>query len=486
MISKSKYLQGLQCPKLLWVAINDKKRMPEVDASTQHIFDQGHVIGELATKCYEEGIEVPFDNFKGNIERTKELLLKRKPLFEAGILVDNLFARPDILNPVGDDEWDIIEVKSSTSVKDVNIQDVSFQKYLYEKAGLKIRKCFLMYINNKYVKDGGIDHKQLFVQEDITEDVKSAMVGIQERLEEMFKILKGNEPNCKIGRHCKDPYSCDLMSECKAFLPENSVDDLCCGGKKTFDLIEKGILSIKDIPEDYKLTPRQTIQRECEIEEKPHIDKEEISKWLDKLIYPLYYFDFETIGPAIPLFDGTKPYQPIPFQFSLHIQNEPGGELIHHSFLADGQDDPRIALLQAMRDYIGDEGNLIAYCQSFEIGRLKECAEAFSEYKEWIETLIPRFIDLYVPFSKFWYYNPIQKGSASIKKVLPAVTGESYDDMEIGNGSLASLEYERVTYGDNVSDEDRETVRTNLEKYCGLDTEGMVWIIDKLREMGEE
>src|SRR3989338_7221346 len=161
LLSKSKYLIGLQCPKYLWIAINKPEEIPEVDEATQHRFDQGHLVGGLAKKWFPKGIDIDSEDFKENIEKTKELLKQHKILFEAGILADNIYSRADILNPIGKEEWDIIEVKSATEVKDVNIHDISFQKHCYEKFGLKIRKCFLMCINNQYIRQGEIDPKEL-------------------------------------------------------------------------------------------------------------------------------------------------------------------------------------------------------------------------------------------------------------------------------------------------------------------------------------
>src|SRR3972149_698402 len=172
MLSNSRYLNGLQCPRLLWIATNEPERMPEPDVATQHIFDQGHLVGELAKKLFPGGIDVPAGNFMGNIELTKSLIQKRKPLFEAGILSGKIYSRVDILNPVNDDEWDIIEVKSSTSVKDVNLHDVSFQQLCWENGGLKIRKCFLAYINNQYVRNGEINPEELFTLQDISDEVE--------------------------------------------------------------------------------------------------------------------------------------------------------------------------------------------------------------------------------------------------------------------------------------------------------------------------
>ena len=239
LLTKSKYLLFLQCPKLLWINFNDPDLVPEVDEAQQHIFDQGTLVGELATSLFPKGIFIKSDNFMENIKKSKELLKEKKPLFEAGFMFENIFSRADILKPVKD-EWDIIEVKSSTEVKDINIQDVSFQKYCYEKCGLKIRKCFLMVINNEYIRKGKLEPKKLFKLEDITEDVNKAIKGIQDRINEALKIISQKKKFEKsIGPHCKKPYACALFDECWGFLPENSVFNLYRGGKKSFKLFEE-------------------------------------------------------------------------------------------------------------------------------------------------------------------------------------------------------------------------------------------------------
>jgi len=208
--------------------------------------------------------------------------------------------------------------------------------------------------------------------------------------------------------------------------------------------------------------------------------KDSIKKFIGKLNYPLYYLDFETINPVIPLFDGMKPYQRIPFQFSLHIVQE-DGSTEHLSFLAEGKSDPRKKFVAELKNVLGNSGSIIVYNQSFEQGLLRELAETFPKYLEWVISLTPRFVDLIIPFRKFHYYNPVQKGSASIKKVLPAVTGKSYDGMYIADGMTASIRYIESEFGD-CSESKRKKIRNSLEKYCGLDTEGMIWIIDELKK----
>ncbi len=209
LLSKSKYLSGLQCPKYLWIQINELERIPETDPVTQHVFDQGHEIGHLAKKLFPGGIDIPQDNFMGNINMTKELLKERKPLFEAGILAGKLYSRVDILSPAGEEVWDIVEVKSSTSVKDVHINDVAFQRYCCNQSGLNIRKCYLALINNQYVKDGEIDPEGLFNIHDVTDQVEESSVGIPDRIDDILGVM--NQETCPemiIGPHCRDPYAC--------------------------------------------------------------------------------------------------------------------------------------------------------------------------------------------------------------------------------------------------------------------------------------
>jgi len=485
LLSKSKYLTGLQCPKYLWLQIHESERIPEVDAVTQYVFDQGHLVGEYAKKLFPGGIDIPHDDFMDNIVATRKLLVDRKPLFEAGILSGNIYSRLDILNPVDEDEWDIIEIKSSTSVRDVHIDDVSFQKFCCEKAGLKIRTCKLGFINNQYVKKGEIDPKELFILEDISTQVEEASAGIEERVSDLLEVISNKAcPEMAIGQHCLAPYECTLRMECWGFLPENSVFDLRGGKTKQFSLWEQGILSIKDIPDDIPLSRQQQIQKECVMTGNVHVEKEEIRQFLSRLKYPLYYLDFETFGPAIPIYDGTRPYQDIPFQFSLHVVEGEGAEPVHHSFLAEGGDDPRPQILSELQGLLGSEGSVIAYNAGFEEGVLKELVEAFPEYTRWLEGILTRMVDLLYPFTNFHYYHASQKDTASLKKVLPAVTGKGYEEMGIGAGMDASVAFARITCGD-ATQEEISRVRADLLEYCKLDTEGMIWVVDKLRELSD-
>jgi hypothetical protein len=326
-VSKSKFLQGSQCNKLLWFAYNEKDQIPESDAAQQAIFDQGHEVGALAKSLFLGAVEVGEGviDFEQVLQQSLEAVKSRKPLFEAGFVYRDGFARVDILNPVGNDQWDIIEVKSSTGVKEVNLLDLAFQAFVYNGAGLKIRRCYVMHVNRDYVRRGAIDPKKFFKRVNVTKLVSALSKNIEAQLKEMFATIRLREhPEIKIGSHCNDPSECPLQDKCWAFLSDDSVFNLYYGGKKSWRLLGDGIFRLKDIPDDVDLTDRQTIQRTVSLTGLPHIDRKALARFLKRLKYPISYLDFETINTAIPLFDGLTPYQQVPFQIQLAPRRHAG------------------------------------------------------------------------------------------------------------------------------------------------------------------
>lgn len=474
ILSKSKYLNGLQCPRFLWNSFNDPSKIPESTLFDEYKFEQGNEIGQIAKKLFPEGIDIPEDPIKENLKKTQELLPKRKILFEAAIPYENIYSRADILIPVNKDEWDLIEVKAGTKVKNINLHDVSFQKFCYEKAGLKIRKCFVIHTNKEYVKKGKIDPKKLLIKKDVTKEVSKLIDNVEENIEYMFQIISSKKPpELTYKKLCKEGYHNCKKDGCLIGLPKDSVFNLCNGMGKPYKLHEMGIDSIIDIPSDFKLTGKQEIQKKNEV----YVNKEAIKHFLKTLSYPLYYLDFETIDFAIPKFDNSKPWQKIPFQYSLHVVKKEGKKPEHFDFLADGSEDPRPKFLSELKKVLGDNGSIVVYNQAFEIGRLKELGENLPEYKKWVESVLDRVVDLLVPFRNFSYYNPSQKGSFSIKEVLPALTGKGYEGMDISDGGTASVEFCNMAY------ENGKDVRKDLLKYCGLDTLAMMWIVEKLKKI---
>lgn len=483
-ISKSKFLQGLQCPKLLWSACNAKHLFPEVDAALQAVFDQGHAVGGFAKRMFPNGIEIDTDpaDFEGGLQLTKKSLPLRRPIFEATLSANGGYARADILNPVGRNEWDIIEVKSTTSVKEVHFPDLAFQTWVFTEAGIKIRRCFLCHINNEFVRHGEIDPREFFTLRDVTAEVAALSEGIADQVGEMGKTIRAARcPDIQIGRQCDSPYTCPLHERCWSFLPPQNVLDLYDDKKgRGWDLLNRGVLRIAEIPADYSLSAKQEIQRAVAIDGKPHVKPAQIHAFLKGLEYPLHFLDFETFSTAIPLFDGTRPYEQIPFQFSLHIVRKAGAKPEHRKFLAAGRSDPRPEFMRQLQSAVEPSGSIVAFNASFEKSRMTECAEVLPNFRSWVAGVNRRVVDLLIPFRGFNFYHPDQGGSASMKMVLPALTGKDYKSLEIQEGEAASREFLRVTFTD-VSESERKGVRRALDLYCGQDTEGMIWILDALR-----
>ena len=483
-ISKSKFLQGLQCPKLIWSSYNAKHLFPKVDDALQSVFDQGHEIGAFAKRMFPNGIEIDVapSDFESAIQLTRKHLSSRRPIFEATLSANGGYARADILYPVGKDEWNLIEVKSTTGFEPIHIPDLAFQAWVFTKAGIKIRQCFLCHINNKFVRHGEVDPKEFFTMRDVTAEVSAYSSKIVDQISEMGKTIRAAKcPDIQIGQQCKKPHKCALYERCWSFLPVNNVLELRNDKKgRGWDLLKRGILKIARIPKIYPLSEKQEIQRATVISGKPYVELKQIQSFLRKMEHPIHFLDFETFQKAVPIFDGTRPYEQIPFQFSLHIIQKAGAKPEHRKFLADGRNDPRAEFMRQLKSSVLSSGSILVFNASFEKSRLKECAAFMPKYQKWVTSLNRRIVDLEKPFSAFNYYNPKQGSRTSMKLVLPALTGKDYKGLEIQEGGAASREFIRVTFGD-VTKSERKQVRKALDEYCGQDTEGMVWILDALR-----
>jgi hypothetical protein len=346
---------------------------------------------------------------------------------------------------------------------------------------LQVRGCYLCRINPDFVRHGTVDPQKFFILEDVTNQTANLGQSVEDKLDDMFKTIRRSaHPEVPIGPRCDNPYTCPLRDHCWSFLPEANVTTLYRGGGKRFKLLAKGITGLTEIPDDFPLTDNQKIQRRAAKTGQPHVDKPAIRAFLKKIKYPASFLDFETFGTAIPLFDGVRPYERIPFQFSLHVVRSPGAEAGHHKFLADGTHDPRRGFMRRLREALPTKGSVVAFNAGFELGLLNECCDLLPEFRPWVRSVQRRIVDLLVPFREFRFYHPKQNGSASMKSVLPALTGRGYDHLAIQDGTMASLQYLRAAFG-NVSVEGRAAVRKQLDDYCGLDTEGMIWIVDSLR-----
>jgi hypothetical protein len=466
-ISKSKYISGLQCHKLLWHQYNAKELIPPVDESQQAVFNQGHEVGRRARQLYPGGVLVERERWDmdGLLEDTARALaaggsLQGEAIYEAAFLGGGVYAQVDILVPTGDGRWDIVEVKSSTSVKSVYLDDVAVQRFAVESSGTPVRNCYVVHIDRDYVRSGDVDNHQLFRVVDVTSDVADRLPDVPGKVEALASVIRQSEsPEIAIGPHCSKPYDCPLKPVCWSALPEGHLTKVVRGAA------------------------RREIQVAADESQNVHVAEPQVRGFLDGLTYPLFFLDFETFGTAVPLLDGTRPYQQVPFQFSLHIRREPGGAMTHHGFLADDASDPRPQLLQWMHHYLESAGSIVVYFAGFETGRLAELARDFPAHAPWIEQIVARVVDLHAPFKAFDVYHTLQHGSTSIKAVLPALTGMGYEGMAIADGATASQSFLRMAFGPAPGHEppvDVAKVRQDLEAYCALDTLAMVRILDAL------
>ena len=486
IISKSSFIKGKQCLKALYL----QKKYPElqdpVSEGQQAIFDQGHNVGELAQQLFPGGVMAAYDlpeGFMRSINRTKELIAHGNTIiYEAGLMYQNTHCFVDILMKEKD-KWFIYEVKSSTEVKDVYIYDAAFQYYVINNLGLDIEDVSIVYINNKYVREGDIDINQLFSIESVFDRVIDIQAAVKNLLSgEVAALQKPDIPNIDIGPHCTDPYDCNFIGYCWKDVPDYSVFNISrLRTVKKFDLYNNGILNTSDVPDEYPLNPNQLLQVHADKTGETIIDKPAIKEFLNTLKYPLYFLDFETFNPAVPLYDHSKPYQQIVFQYSLHILDKPGGRLQHKEFLAQPTGDPRVPMIEQLIKEIGTQGGIVVYNRGFETGRLNEIAGTFPKYGPSIQNMLTRIVDLMIPFQQKLYYTPDMKGSYSIKKVLPAlVPGFSYDDLEINNGGNASLAYANL-----LDEKDQQLIGKtwqNLLEYCKLDTLAMVELLKVLEK----
>jgi len=487
-LSKSTYMRGLKCHKTLYLNKHHDELRDEPSAQLEAIFAQGTNVGLLAQQLFPGGVDMSpesFYDFTPSIAGTKKAIADGESIiYEAAFLFDEILCAIDIL--VKDEEgWKAYEVKSSTSVNETYIEDTSLQYYVITNAGIPLIDMSVIHINNQYVKNGDLDIHQLFTTASVLSDIKPIQSNIPAIITDLKNTLRQNKiPDIDIGLHCSHPYDCDFIGHCWKHIPDYSVFDIKgLFQTKKFELYDMGAITLNQIPKDYALNDKHWMQVNCELDKKSHIDKVKIKEFLDDLNYPLYFLDFETMATAVPIFDNTRPYQQFVFQYSLHVQDKPNGELTHYEYLAqvDGTD-PRIGFVDQIIKDCGTTGDVIVYNVGFERGKLNDLIEVFPQYQKEIQAIIDRLVDLMIPFRERSYYLPEMRGSYSIKKVLPAlVPALSYSDLEISEGGTASNTFSEMAMGTFTGN--IQKTRKNLLEYCKLDTYAMVKILDVLQRV---
>jgi len=484
-ISKSQFLKGLQCPKALYLLKYYPELAGEISESQEALFTSGKEVGVIARGLHPGGVEVVFDakNFARQLELTKEHIENGTTIiYEPAFNHNGLFTKADILRKAKSG-WKLYEVKNSTKIKEdaFHYEDVAFQYHVLKENGLSINKAHLVHINNEYERHGDIEIDKLFSINDVTKSVKDLQKQIVEQVNSQRKMLTGKTPKKDIGEYCSTPYECEFMDHCWEHIPEESVFDLKGRGNKKFELYRKGIIHLKNVPIKTLPFPIQ-LQVDCALNKKCLINKATIKNFLDSLWYPLYFLDFETFNSPIPPYNGTKPYQKIPFQYSIHYLEKEGSKLKHHEYLAESNMDPRKEIAKRLVEQIPKNACVLAYNMSFEKSVLNTLKAWFPKYSKGIDSIMNNLNDLMIPFKNQHYYSWQMKGSYSIKAVLPVLVPElSYDGLEVSDGDMAMVAYRRMCEAKEPTEV--ENIRKALLEYCKLDTLGMVKIVERLKDL---
>jgi hypothetical protein len=488
ILSKSAFIQGNQCLKLLYLDKYHKNLASPHSLSQQFIFEQGQEVGVLARQLFPNGINISSQstyNYDDSIVKTNVAIENsEQSIYEAAFLFDDVFAATDILVRENN-SWIAAEVKSSTELKYVHILDAALQYYIIQKNGIKLHDIFIIYINNKYVRGSQLEVDKLFIKKSVLKEVMELQPIIPIQIEKFKSVLDKKEvPAIEIGQQCFHPYRCDFIEFCWRNISSPSVFDIASLKiSKKFELFYQGVIELKNVPKEFPLNSTQRQQIDCEINQKEVIDHEKIREFVQTFKYPLYFLDFETFQLAIPKYQNTQPYQQIVFQYSLHKQDRIDSELVHFEFIADIVSVyPSLPLIERLiKDCQGD-GDIVVYNLAFEKNRLEEFADTFPDLASPIKDIISRLRDLMIPFKERWYYTPAMNGSYSIKVVLPALVPElSYKNLKIRDGNSASVTYALINQGKFKGDS--KLAQSFLLEYCKLDTFAMVKILDKLKSL---
>jgi hypothetical protein len=477
-LSKTRYLSGCQCHLKLWYDCYERELGVDVDAVTQAIFDTGHEVGRLARQRYPGGVLVEADHLHAHdaLAQTRALLADEAvpAIFEAAFEHAGVLVRVDVLERSTRGGFNLIEVKSGTSVKVVNEHDVAVQMWVLRGAGIDVVSASVLTLSRGYVFDGKrLDVYRLFRFHNLDDAVAEHLPWIGEDVRLHHAMLAADEaPDIDPGDHCFEPYECGYYEFCTRDweYPEHPITDLPrLHIAKLEQLESRAIEEIGDIPDDFPLSKRQAIVRLSVTTGDDYISPD-LQKRLSEASYPIRYLDFESFSPAIPRYAGTRCYDTIPFQFSMHTEDD-DGNVLHREFLWSEEGDPRRPLAEALLDAAGDNGSICVY-SGFERRVIKALSRDFPDLSVELDALLERLWDLLKVVAGN-YYHPDFHGSFSIKRVLPAlVPGMGYEDLSIADGRAASAAYQSSLDCDDA--EDRQRIHDALRQYCRQDTLAML------------
>lgn len=482
-LSKSKLIAFRQCPKRLWLEIHHPE-LREDSADTLASYQIGQQVGAIAQRLYDPKrngavIDAQAEGYDAAFARTAQLLQQQQPIFEAGLRTDGALAFADVMLPVSTPDgpaWRMIEVKSATSVKDYHRDDVAVQTHLAQQSGVNLHSVAVACIDSAWIYPGGDDYRGLLKETDLTAEAKSRGDEVRAWLAEAQQIAaRETAPEIAVGEQCHTPFECGFCNYCHRDLPqpENPLDWLPrFTGKKRVELAAQGIDDLRNVP-DEMLNQQQLLVKRITLAKSVHFDAVGAAEDLSPLTFPAYFLDFETIQFAVPIWAGTRPYQQIPFQFSLH-RLDATMQLNQAQFLDLSGNDPSLNFAEALSEACDTEGPIFVYNQAFEAARIKELAIRFPSLAVQLHALLDRLVDL-LPIARNRYYHHSQQGSWSIKAVLPAAVPElDYAQLEgIADGNMAMAAYHEAIHPETTETRKHE-IRSQLLAYCRLDTFALV------------
>jgi len=468
MLTKTKYLHYLEAPMHLWAEEHDWLEGEGPSMFGQHIMKQGIAVQGMAQEFLSCKIEQEYPEAEIS--------------FETVLTDDQYYARLDAAVHFPDEDvWDIYEIKSGSSIRKEHLLDAAFQR-LVAAANLNVRHTFILHINKQYRRDGEVDLDELFVVENVDQEIRDIYEELRISREQALRVAKAASPDGI--PTCLKPRDCPCPQLCHPKLPDHPIYNLPRIGKKARELKAAGILAIEDIPADFKLSGMQAKHAEVVKRGKPEIDIAGVKAALDEMVYPLHFLDYETYNPAVPWYDGYAPYQHMVFQYSLHVYQSPGAEAVHYECLATEKEDPALGLAADLLEKINLEtGSVVVWNKSFEAGRNREMAALHPQFAAGLHSINERIFDLMEVFSKGSYVHPGFHGSASIKNVLPVMVPDlSYEGLAVPNGPTALLKWVAMMSGE-LGEAEFEQTRQDLLAYCQLDTWAMVRIWQVLLEI---
>ena len=477
-LSKSKILLHRQCAKRLWLQAY-RPELAEVDASAEARFRDGNKVGDVARQLYPGGDFIDTLNRKEALARTAaDLEAGGKPIFEAAFLHNDVLVRADLLVPE-ESGYRLVEVKSSTSVKDYHLEDIAVQAWVMKQAGLEPSCCRVAHINNEFVYPGSGNYHGLLKEEPVDAEIRELISEVPDWIGQAQATLKRTEePSIVPGDQCSTPFACDFFNYCSP--PETDVEfpvEIMPYGKKMAEQLRaEGYRDLRDVPAEMLTNPKHIRVHRVSSTGVAELDVE-ATEAVRNLPYPRYYLDFETIAFAVPVWAGTSPYKQIPFQWSCHIE-QADGTLTHQEFLDITGSDPRRGFAESLIKAVGTDGPVIVYNAPFEGSRMKELAEALPDLAPQLLAAVDRLFDL-LPLARNHYYHPDMKGSWSIKAVLPTIAPElDYSNLTVSHGGMAQDAYLDLI-GTELSDADKAELRKALLAYCEQDTLAMVKITNE-------